>query len=426
MSRHEYFQELSAAASIGQASGAELAELHPHLATCPDCQHIHGEFARLNASQFAFTAGEGELQGDEAASFIDSALFRERFLRKAEAEGIIVPARGTTASFPRPRTRSLRGTSWSIRPRVALAAAVLLVLSAWGSYRLGRAAGRPLPIAAHRNEPPPGASQGNPAEMASEAEILRLQAEQRRLTFEISFLKSVIASKTSEVAQLQAAGAGSEKERASLAANLDERNAAVADLQQQLVQTQASMASIRADLDKVKQNSLAQLVEDRARIHDLSDQLAETSSALDRERELLSASRDVRDLMAARNLHIVDVFDTDARGKSRPAYGRIFLTEGKSLIFYAYDLNDKQVQNAGYNFRIWGTKEGPHQSARNLGIFYSDDKTQKRWVFKYDDPKVLSEIDSVFVTLEPPNANPSQPKGEKLMYAYLRGQANHP
>jgi len=43
-----------------------------------------------------------------------------------------------------------------------------------------------------------------------------------------------------------------------------------------------------------------------------------------------------------------------------------------------------------------------------------------------NDPNVLNEIDSVFVTLEPPDGNPNQPKGDKLMYAYLRGQANHP
>jgi hypothetical protein len=162
------------------------------------------------------------------------------------------------------------------------------------------------------------------------------------------------------------------------------------------------------------------------RIRELSDQLAEQTAALNRERDLLSADRDIRELMAACNLHIADVFDTDAKGKTRPALGRIFFTEGKSLIFYAYDLNDNRVQNAGYNYRVWGKKEGRGQQAKSLGIFYSDDKNQKRWVFRYDDPKVLSEIDSVFVTLEPPGKNPVTPQGDKLLYAYLRNQANHP
>jgi len=167
-------------------------------------------------------------------------------------------------------------------------------------------------------------------------------------------------------------------------------------------------------------------VADRTRIRELTEQLAEQSSALDREREMLAANRDIRDLMAARNLHIADVFDTDTKGKTRASFGRVFFTEGKSLIMYAYDLNDHRVQDAGYHYRVWGKKEGPGQAARSLGIFYSDDKTQKRWVFKYDDPKVLSEIDSVFVTLEPPGKNSTEPKGEKFLYAYLRNQPNHP
>ncbi len=192
----------------------------------------------------------------------------------------------------------------------------------------------------------------------------------------------------------------------------------------QIAQSQVQLASVKSQLDneKANENSIAA---ERTRVRELSDQLAEQTAALNRERDMLAADRDIRELMAARNLHIADVFDTDAKGKTRPALGRIFFTEGKSLIF-AYDLNDNRVQTAGYNYRVWGKKEGRGQAAKSLGIFYSDDKQQKRWVFKYDDPKVLSELDSVFVTLEPPGKNPAAPQGDKLLYAYLRNQANHP
>jgi len=71
-------------------------------------------------------------------------------------------------------------------------------------------------------------------------------------------------------------------------------------------------------------------------------------------------------------------------------------------------------------------KEGQEKQAKSLGIFFSDDKTQRRWVFKYSDPKVLDEIDSVFVTLEQPGDKSLHPKGQKLMDAYLRAQPNHP
>ena len=205
-----------------------------------------------------------------------------------------------------------------------------------------------------------------------------------------------------------------------------ERDIKMGDLERQLGQAQTDVASVRTELEKAQAGNEATVAADQTRIRELSDQLAEQSSALDRERDMLAANRDIRDLMSARNLHIADVFDTDTKGKTRAPFGRVFFTEGKSLIIYAYDLNDRRVQDAGYHYRVWGKKEGPGQGARSLGIFYSDDKAQKRWVFKYDDPKVLSEIDSVFVTLEPPGKDPTEPKGEKFLYAYLRNQPNHP
>jgi hypothetical protein len=173
-------------------------------------------------------------------------------------------------------------------------------------------------------------------------------------------------------------------------------------------------------------DSEATLLADRMRIRDLTDQLTAKSAALDQEHRLLAVGHDVTDLMGARNLHIVDVVDTDPRGKTRPAFGRVFFTEGKSLIFYAYDLNDARIEKANYQYRVWAKKEGNDKQVRNLGIFYSDDQSQRRWAFKCTDPKILNEIDSVFVTLEPAGSDPAHPKGQNLMYAYLRGQPNHP
>src|SRR5260370_30672115 len=115
-------------------------------------------------------------------------------------------------------------------------------------------------------------------------------------------------------------------------------------------------------------------VEDQNKIREVTDQLAEQSAVLEREREMVSAKRDIRDLMAARNLHIADVLDTDTKGKTRAAFGRVFFTEGKSLIIYAYDLNDRRVQDAGYHYRVWGKKEGPGQAAKSLGIFRSEER----------------------------------------------------
>jgi anti-sigma-K factor RskA len=126
--------------------------------------------------------------------------------------------------------------------------------------------------------------------------------------------------------------------------------------------------------------------------------------------------------MGARDLHIIDVHDMDARGEARP-FGRIFLTEGKRLIFYAYDLDSTKAKNA--SFQAWGQSTDGGRKAVSLGILYLDDQKQSRWALKVEDPNLLSEIDSLFVTVEP-HGGTEKPTGKKLMYAFLRNPINHP
>lgn len=429
MPKHEYFEELCAAATIGQASGAELAELKEHLAICSECRGSHSDFMEISSRHYAAHAAGPKLSHEEAVDSIDSVLLRERFLKKAQAQGIVFLSRNTEVAIPEPQVR--RAGTWHFPSKLGYAAAVVLVIV--GLVVVGYR-GKPRqeinssPVATATSGP--GQSQASkPDAQAQEAALAALQEENRNLTAEIVTMKDSLFRQEKLLVEMKTADSISERQRLSLVADITKRETTIADLQKRLEQTQASAAKLQEDLQLIQASSAADqaaLIEARIKVHELSAELGDKSSALDRERELLAADRDIRELMAARNLHIVDVFDTDPKGKTRPSFGRIFLTEGKSLLFYAYDLSDRRVEEAGYHYRIWGKKEGPNQRARSLGMFYSDNKSQKRWVFQYDDPKVLHEIDSVFVTLEPPSSNPSQPRGEKLMYAYLRGQANHP
>jgi hypothetical protein len=52
-----------------------------------------------------------------------------------------------------------------------------------------------------------------------------------------------------------------------------------------------------------------------------------------------------------------------------------------------------------------------------------DAKAQGRWVLKVENPELVKEISSVFVTVEPSSGG-NQPNGQKVLYAYL-GEANH-
>ena len=219
------------------------------------------------------------------------------------------------------------------------------------------------------------------------------------------------------------------QDRRSLASNRDALELRLEQTQREFANSQALVANKEQEAMSQHQRAAemeATLIAEQVKLHDLESGLKEKSAALDQERQLLSLGHDVTDLMGARNLHIVDVVDTDGRGKARPAFGRIFFTEGKSLIFYAYDLNEAKMQKANYQYQVWAKKEGPNRQAQRLGIFYSDDKAQRRWVFKCDDAKILREIDSVFVTFGRPDGDSLHPEGSSLMYAYLRGQPNHP
>lgn len=426
MPRHEHYQEICAAATIGQASGEELAELNEHLTACAECRHRYSDFMEIQASQYASRTDEPQIGATETLGCIDSPLLRKRFMERAESEGITfsqIEAEETErvpSVFLRPAGRS----HW-----LALQLAMALLLVTFGTL-LGR-----FVVNGRLPRVPTLESHLNAQVVATNelqglmAKVSELEAQNQGLTTDLNTARTNFVRLSSRLNEVEASSTKSDEDRLHLSSAMRDREQTIASLEDQLNRAKAGAAELRADLENAAATSTENqnaLVESRIRVQELTEQLADESKALDREKELFVAGRDIRELMAARNLHIFDVFDTDPKGKTRPAFGRIFLTEGKSLIFYAYDLNDVRVQDAGYRYRVWGKREGQNQRARSLGIFYSDDKSQKRWVFQYDDPKILNEIDSVFVTLEPPNTNSNQPKGEKLLYAYLRGQANHP
>jgi hypothetical protein len=152
--------------------------------------------------------------------------------------------------------------------------------------------------------------------------------------------------------------------------------------------------------------------------------LDQRDSEVARGQELLEHDRDIRELMGARELYMADVHDVSGKGTEK-TYGRVFYTKGKSLIFYAFDLDAQPgVQNAK-SFQAWGRKGPDKAQARSLGIFYEDNASKKRWVLKAEDPKTLEDIDAVFVTVEP-HGGSQHPSGKQLLFASLRISPNHP
>jgi hypothetical protein len=424
---HEQFQEMCAAASVGQLSPDQLAALERHMADCADCRSAYADYSQIAGLEYSLREHDTTLDSVEANKYVDSTLLRRRFLGRAENEGILFSklvdrtvAESKLVSFPLPRSAGVRAFF------AVAAAALAIIFASLVSYRLGGSGkAMPHPVVAAVQPSEVGRAIGGNSQDQQFRDSLERQA---LLELQVSTLQTQVKVAAERASTAEAAleiHAGNERR---LIGERGYDRQSVQDLQRRLNDAEAALIIARqATTDAQAKSDAVQatFVADQVQLHDLSDQLKEKTTDLDRERQMLQAGREVRDLMAARNLHIVDVFDTDSRGKTKPIFGRVFFTEGKSLVFYAYDLSEAKIEKGG-QYRVWGTKEGLEKQARSLGIFYSDDKAQRRWVFKYSDPKVLDEIDSVFVTLEGPGEDSIRPKGQKLMDAYLRAQPNHP
>jgi len=427
MLRHEHFEEICAAASVGQATGEELVELEQHASECGRCKQAYFNYLNVAAQQFATAKQDPTISPKAIEECIDSELFIRRFLDRAEREGItfsrdVEDTVKLPAAIPFAFSRSI---GWRM-PAAGIAATLLFAAFALTGYFYGRDS---LNHSRSRTESQLATLQTPAQTRAADLRIaeladanLKLQVEVERLIDELHKANDrLVASETDLKATSQ--------DRRSLASNRDALKLQLEQTQRELANSQALVANAQQEAISQHQRAVemeATLIAEQVKLHDLESGLKEKSAALDQERQLLSLGHDVTDLMGARNLHIVDVVDTDGRGKARPAFGRIFFTEGKSLIFYAYDLNEAKMRKANYQYQVWAKKVGPNRQAQRLGIFYSDDKAQRRWVFKCDDAKILREIDSVFVTFGRPDGDSLHPEGSSLMYAYLRGQPNHP
>jgi hypothetical protein len=243
------------------------------------------------------------------------------------------------------------------------------------------------------------------------------------------------------LAQLQQANVGAEKRLEVLRRELAQAQAnyqrllqeseqwkdQAAQLQSKSQQDEQQLGQAKTQVEKLGKDNdqlTAGLVTQQFHIKDLSEEVENQKAAVERERQLTAAAGDVRELMGARNLHIVDVADLDGQGKARKSFGRVFYTEGKSLIFYAFDLSQKGSASK-VSFQAWGQGQSTSTSVKNLGVFHVDDQVQKRWVLRVDNPELLKSVESVFVTVEP-SPGRDKPSGHKLLYAYLGTQANHP
>ena len=426
MTEHEHFEELAALAAGGLLSGAEHREFIIHLETCESCRRELAEYEDILFGQFPLV----DFDPGHEAPLTKSPEYKTRFLTRARAEGMVVPQE-------RLRQETLWGRVGEFVPSFRTLAyaglSVLILLVGLLGIRL-RGAGRRE--SARSNEVHALQAQAAALEARNDALEKRVQdltksnAETAKLENQLAGEKKQFTALTARYAALEEELRSSLERVEALRAENKAGNERETDLSNKLKETDASLVSMTGELQslrKARTNDAANVanMNDRlSHVKELEAQLADANDSMDRAEKLLAADRDIRDLMGARNLLITDVYDVDLRGRTKKPFGRVFYTENKSLIFYAFDLN-KQKNASDRTFQVWGYQEAGRRSAQSLGILFQDDQKQNRWVLKFNDPAVLRAIDAVFVTAEPPGGS-EKPTGEKLLYAYLNAKANHP
>jgi hypothetical protein len=428
---HEKFKKLGALAAAGSLAPLESAELHAHLRRCEQCHEVFRQYQALTTQGIAILADRyaerhGETGWDDAPAF-------ERLLERVEIDRQAPPEKNRRTSKTIPLGVSPRTPARSIAA-IGLAAGLIFAV-AFGSYRAGirthsRITGNATPV----TTPAPvddrlqiiseEKKQADEAFAAEAKRLSQLQSDGAQKEQELGKLRSALRAVEDRSNKLQAASSQSEAQLLALSQERDSLNAQLQSLNQSYGVDRTELANLRLEHEK----TLTHTTSLEAKIAELAAANKDQERRLKDTNQYLSSDRDIRELMGARKLYIADVFDVDGSSRTQKPFGRVFYTQGKSLIFYAFDLDrEPGVVNAS-TFQVWGQREAPQgqqASPMNLGILYMDNESNRRWVMRFDDPKKLADIDAVFVTVEPRGGS-HKPTNKPFLYALLRNEANHP
>ena len=402
---HEPYEELCALAAGGLLEGGEFVDFKAHMKECSKCRADYEEL--LGLVTLGMPLAQGTFKQRLAAIRARPMPYsRQRFLRRARAEGVV---------FSREVETLTRPGQWDLRSAAVLAPVAVLILAA-------------ASLAVYHFRATPDTSRAK--DSATAQQVAELQRKNAALTVSLNQLNQSLAAGQRENHDLrkQLERASTTSETLQQARGQAERSSSQnVQLQDELHNQEKLLADARNEAARsslLRLDDEASMVEQQTRITELTNKLRIASATLDQERQMVASGRDVRELMASRELHVIDVRDTDPNGNPSTAFGRVFLTEGKSLTFYAFDLNEDRVANAKRSFEVWAVPEAGKNSPRSLGFLRMDAKAHGRWVLRVDNPELIKAISSVFVTIDPATGS-REPSGQKMLYAYL-AEANHP
>jgi DNA repair exonuclease SbcCD ATPase subunit len=432
---HNEFLELCAVSTSGQLTEEEQKKLEEHLAVCESCRETLKQYKSVVDQAIpVFVAKEasecldaGPDWSEDQKRQAEQAFFKRlEGTHRGEQKNPI--SRNEVFTTPRRLPPFSSESAWRHVWMLYAAGILLFVSLSFYAYRVGVHRGAdtamlPTPQATAQTRT---SLEAQLSDAGHERQVARRQSDQRDKI--IAELRQQSARQLAEINGLKA-----EKDRLEndLRAGDTTRQDLVqqrSELAQKLDAAMSSSQGLQQKLELLTQQSAQDAARAKtldAKVNDLNRLLHDREVGLDQKDELLAHDRDIRDLMGARDLYIAEVYDVARTGETQKPFGRVFYTRGKSLIFYAYDLDRQAALKKANAFQAWGRRRPDRQQALNLGVFYEDNASKKRWIVKCDDPKTLAQIDAVFVTVEP-NGGSQKPSGKSLLFAYLRADANHP
>ena len=433
---HDEFLELCAVSTSGQLSEEEQNRLKEHLAVCLTCREALREYESVVGDAIPAIGAEQSTLIDPGPEFSQSKAEKAFFARLAKEEGHTPRGadkkNGVPSAFRRVLPIAPESTwrhVWMLYAAGILLFVTLCLSAYWVGVRHGTDVAKSTSTTPAVQPPSATESAASLEEQLSDAaherELARTQVTERDKA--LVDLRRQLQKQSAEITHMKEAQDKLEATVHSDQAGKQDLVQQRTELSQKLEAAQAESQSLQQRVNSLSQQSTGETTQAKvlsAKVDDLTKLLQDREKALNQQDELLAHDRDIREVMGARNLYIAEVYDTDEKGVARKPYGRVFYTKEKSLIFYAYDL-DQQHSKTGQTFQAWGRRGPDFKQAVNLGIFYEDNTSKKRWVLKAEDPKTLAQIDAVFVTVEP-HGGSDKPSGKPLLFAYLRVNPNHP
>ena len=433
-SPHDEFLELCAFAASGQLTADEDERLREHLVSCASCREAMQQYrAIVDHAIPAFGAKETPQGADSGSTRSLREAERALFERIAREDG---PERSKAEDSTdreqaagSPRVIPFGGDATWRRVWLLYAAGILLSIALGiSAYRVGIRHGTSTAkaVAPQLDQQKELALEEQLSDVGHERELAQSLIQQRDRT--IADLRRELEQATTLLRQTRAAQAHLDHEANAQGTATQDQTQQRTELAQRASEAQGKTDTLQKKLDSLQQQSAQDVARTNAleaEVGTLTQQLHERDATVDQQQELLAHDRDIRELMGARDLYIAEVYDVGKTGTTQKPYGRVFYTRGKSLIFYAYDLDQQAGLKNARTFQAWGRRGPDPQQALNLGIFYVDNAAKKRWVLKFDDPKRLAQIDAVFVTVEP-NGGSHKPSGQPLLFTYLKVEPNHP